>query len=77
MELYIFAIYDKIAQTYSELKLENNIGTAHRWFSGVMAQAKVDPTDFDLFRLGTYNVDSGVINATAPEFIEHGERTSE
>nr|DAW64758.1 MAG TPA: hypothetical protein [Microviridae sp.] len=42
-----------------------------------MAQAKVDPTDFDLFRLGTYNVDSGIINATAPEFIEHGERVNE
>lgn len=74
MILAIFAIYDRIAGTYSELKLEQNVGTAHRWFADVLSQTKFPKSDFELYRLGTYCVDTGVITPNlTPEFIEKGD----
>lgn len=70
----LYAIYDRITVQYSEPRTFINDGSAVRWFNGVMKESKFQASDFELYCIGSYNVDLGVISAfEKPLFVVRGE----
>lgn len=61
MIYFIYAIYDRISGTYTEPHLEYNDGCAQRWFESILNGSKFRKSDFDLIRLGEYNVNTGAL----------------
>jgi hypothetical protein len=61
MIYFIYAIYDRISCTYTEPHLEYNDGCAQRWFESILNGSKFRHSDFDLVKLGKYNVNTGAL----------------
>lgn len=68
MNYVIYAVYDRVAGAFSAPQLAINDATAIRSFK---QQAKNSPfnTDLELYSLGTFNGESGIITANAPSFL--------
>lgn len=73
----VYAIYDRVAGRYTEPHLEVNNGTANRWFANAMRQSQLTPTDFELYRIGLYNVETSEYQVIKPELICKGDALSE
>lgn len=70
MDVKIFSIYDKVASVYGEPFTAPRDEVAVRKFNYFMSNAPMVASDCDLYCLGTYNVDSGIILAyDKPMFI--------
>lgn len=77
-----FAVYDLKAQLYAQPLFMKTKGLAIRAFSQACEDKNTElnkhPTDFSLYHLGTYNVETGSLNslnkplqiANASEFVE-------
>lgn len=61
MTYFIYVIYDRISGTYTEPHLEYNDGCAQRWFESILNDSKFRNSDFDLIKLGEYNVNTGAL----------------
>lgn len=70
MEFQIYTVRDICAGTFTKLEIMTNEAVARRWFRAICAESKF-PADLELFRLGTYDSQTGVINSNV-EFIEGG-----
>lgn len=68
MNYTLFAVYDRVAGAYGAPQIAINEATAIRSFK---QQAKNSPfnTDLELYSLGTFNGESGLISATSPVFL--------
>ncbi len=62
MIYFIYAIYDRISCTYTEPHLDYNDGCAQRWFESILNGSKFRHSDFDLVKLGKYNVSTGALS---------------
>ena len=59
-----YAIYDNLGQTFNVPVLFDNDATATRWFTNVVNSKENDiiysnPQDFDLYKLGSYENNTG------------------
>lgn len=73
MEMYVYAIYDRVAGQFGAPMLAQNEATAHRAFNNSVASSPFSG-DIDLYHLGSFNGETGVISALEkPEFIAHFE----
>jgi len=67
MESVLVAIYDSKAQTYTAPRTEKTIEVARRGFADAVNDPKkesalaIHPEDYTLFRIGTYNHETGVV----------------
>lgn len=70
----LFAIYDRIAGTYGTPTPFSNRACAQRWFRVVIKQNEfAQPTDFELYELGTYDSTTGLISSKdKADFVEKG-----
>lgn len=74
MKYCLFVVYDRVAGTYAAPVPFINTACAQRWFrsSGVSSDY-ADPTDFELYQIGEYDTNSGVVTAfDKPVFVEKG-----
>lgn len=66
----IYAVFDSVADTFAPPFTLNNDAEALRGFAGVAANPDTavhnHPQDFHLYRLGTYDVRTGVITPDTP-----------
>lgn len=69
MNYIVCSIFDKVTGLYGDLKLFTNVSSAIRWFKG-FENEKVF-TDLQLFKLGTFNVESGDFSLEK-EFLLNG-----
>lgn len=73
MNMLLFSVYDRVAQTYTLPQGFNNKAVASRWFEGLMKDTKLRPTDFDLVCVGSFGSDNGVLTALEkPEYLCNG-----
>lgn len=73
MVFQLYAIFDRVAASYTAPNCQINKGTAVRWFSGAMQDSKLRPSDFDLVYLGKFDSESGVITSLdVPEYVING-----
>jgi hypothetical protein len=78
MRLSIYSIYDKTAQAYIQPFYMHNNGLAIRAFQDNVNDNSGNnninkhPNQFDLYKLGTYDDKTGVIESHSPEVIAHG-----
>lgn len=73
MFFQLYAIFDRVAATYTAPNCQINKGTAVRWFTGAMQDSKLRPSDFDLVYLGTFDSDSGIVKGLdVPEYVMNG-----
>ena len=71
MDILMFTIYDRVTGVYSEPFLAVNVDTAERRFNYVLSQSPMVKGDCDLFKLGSFNTETGEIIPVKPEFISH------
>lgn len=70
---FVFSIYDKVSGLYGAPLCFVNDNVAKRHFLMVCDKAEFDPTDLELYSLGTYDVERGQILAfEQPKFIMRG-----
>lgn len=75
MNYMLFAIYDKVSQTYGTPSPFVNRASAQRWFRQVIKQNEfAEPTDFELYALANFDAFTGVVIPLGdkPEFVEKG-----
>ncbi|WGL31368.1 nonstructural protein [Dipodfec virus UOA04_Rod_986] len=72
----LYSIFDKVAGMYGNPFVQLNDNTAIRYFKSQMNQVQFEPTDFDLYKVGTFEPESGAV-ANTLEFIVHGEVANE
>lgn len=76
--LPMFSIYDIKAETFFPPMLAGNVAEALRVFGDLLtdAQSKLSkhPTDYRLYRLGEFHVDTGAVVAldSGPQLVEEG-----
>lgn len=72
MKVLLFSVYDKVTGAYGEVFACPNVGTAVRRFNYVLKNANMVAEDCDLYKLGTYDLNTGVIKGLdKPEYICH------
>lgn len=74
MNLILCVIYDRVAGTYTSPSAFLNRPCAQRWFrSAIKQNSLAEPTDFELYAVGEFSSENGVITAfERPEFVEKG-----
>lgn len=78
--MVIISVRDNCAGRYSPLALEQNIQTAKRGFRNAIINDQnnpeslyfTNPGDFDLYLLGEFDFDNGIVDAIEPECIYKG-----
>lgn len=73
----VYSIRDKVRNKFdTNLMLQDNDQSALRSFSYIVNNPNgiqnFSPTDFDLFKIGSYDCDSGQFESMLPEFIVNG-----
>ena len=63
MILQVYAMFDRMSQTYGEPFCAVNDNVAQRRFQYVCANSPMVAQDMQLFKLGTYNTDNGQLGA--------------
>lgn len=69
----LYCIYDKVAQNYGAPTVQVNDPVAKRWFNAILSENPYSPSDFDLCYLGEYENFTGLITASMPVVIAHGQ----
>lgn len=79
MKYEIYAIYDRVSGAYGAPQLMVNEGTARRWFNYTMQNSGMIAADCALYRLGSYDTDTGfIVVLPMPEFIcNFGDKSNE
>lgn len=73
MVYILYCIYDKIAGQYGSPTPQLNDSTAERWFLHIINKNEfAEPTDFELFKIGSFETSSGTLISYTPEFIVKG-----
>lgn len=71
--MLLFSIYDRVSGSYSVPLCFENDAVAKRAFPSICVnhpQYKMFPEDLDLFKVGSYDTNSGIILALErPEFV--------
>ena len=74
MTIHVFAIYDSAAEAYLAPFTANTLGLAERMFSDMVNQDghqfNRHPADYTLYRIGTFETNTGSISET--EFTNMG-----
>lgn len=60
--LKLYAIFDKVSGEYGAPMLAQNDGVAVRWFVNTLNKSEYDPSDFQLFCVGSYDIQKGSID---------------
>lgn len=70
----IYSMYDKVAEFHTSFNLDYNDNAAMRNFSQALSspEFKVRGEDFDLYKHGTFDNETGEIIAFKPEIIMKG-----
>lgn len=72
-EFVVVSIYDKVSQCYGAPQTQVNLPSAQRWFRSVIVRNEfAEPTDFELYQLGTFSVDGKLVAFDKPKFVEKG-----
>ena len=70
MVLNIYAIFDRLAGSYGEPYLSQNDAIAMRRFQYLMTNAPMVQSDCELYLLGSYNPDTGLlVPLERPSFV--------
>lgn len=73
MQYILYIIYDKVAETYGIPFASLNDATATRQFQHqVQLNQLAEPTDFELFACGVFDVHSGMITQNSLRFVAKG-----
>lgn len=73
MNYEFYCIYDKVAGLYALPFANVNEACAIRQFKSILSQGEYEPTDFDLFFVGSFDSNTGKFVAVdLPKFICHG-----
>ena len=76
MEQGIYSVYDSLAEAYMEPWFAKNDATARRSFSVAINEVGHNfnkfPQDFVLFKIGSWDADSGVIDPMVPHSLGVG-----
>lgn len=74
MLIELYSIYDRVAGLYGQPLFAVNRQTAERQFNYTMSQAQMVAGDCDLYYLGKFDNQTGVIEVLEkPEFVCHSE----
>lgn len=66
MKMYMFSIYDEVAQVYSEPFYAVNCGVAQRYFSDALKQVDEQyRNEYELMILGKWNNSNGMVDSFA------------
>ena len=57
----LYSIFDRVSHTYSAPVVAENQAVAVRWFNGSMSQNPIVAPDCQLFKLASFDVESGVL----------------
>lgn len=76
MEKQIFSLFDKKACAYTQPFFYHQVGQAVRALDGIVNNKETNvnkyPEDFALYKLGTYNDNSGkIVSLNEPEFLNN------
>lgn len=71
MVYYMFTVKDIVAGTFSDIKLFANEQLAKRWYNQLLAESKI-AKDLQLYCIGTFNIETGLLLTTEPNFIQGG-----
>lgn len=73
MKYNMYCIYDKVSETYGAPFVDVNDATAIRQFLHYIAQNHMaEPTDFELYGCGVYDISSAEISDTKLRFVRKG-----
>lgn len=73
MKFELYVIYDRIAGVYSNPRVQHNKEDAIRTFKYMTNNQKdADPTDYELYYIGTFDTKTGFVTAFNPEFVCKG-----
>ena len=64
----VYAIFDRVAQSYGEPFLAQNNNLAQRRFNYVMQNSPMVANDTQLFKIGEYNTDTAILTSSI-EFV--------
>lgn len=74
----LYVIFDKVAGVYSVPFASLSDATAIRQFEHqIVANLMAEPTDFELYSVGSFDVSSGVITSTSLRFVSRGSVSNE
>lgn len=73
MKFEIFCLYDRVAGLYGTPFYQPKVELAVRQFDYVMLNAPMVAKDNDLYCLGTFDSETGVITPCSPTFIKHAD----
>lgn len=72
MKLEIYSMFDRVAGQFGSPFLQNNQAEAIRKFNYVVSQSPMVAGDLDLFLIGFFDIDTGVISpCSQPQFVCH------
>lgn len=71
MTFQLYVVYDKLAEKYVHLFVEDNDATAQRVF-GAWVDSMPMPESFVLYNAGFWHNDSGLVEGTQLAFIANG-----
>lgn len=72
----MFSIKDTVVGTFGSIVLLSNSATAERWFDGVCQKDRNVAKDLQLYKLGSYNIETGeIISVTT--FVKSGVTSDE
>lgn len=80
MQMLVIAIYDRAAGAYGQPFYSTTPSHATRSFADAVARPDPDnvmhrhPDDFELYKLGTYDDQTGIFTTHAPELIALGKQ---
>lgn len=63
MTVFIYTMFDRVSQTYGEPFIAVNDSVAQRRFQYVCSNSPMVCNDMQLFKLGTFDTDSGEVVA--------------
>lgn len=71
MVYLLCSIFDKVVGEYSNPIICRNEADALRWHKNYVSRVD-DSSDFDLYSLGTYNSEVGIITSNNPVILKKG-----
>ena len=59
--MYLYCIFDKVLGEYAAPVMASNDKVAKRWFNNAVSKSDYDAADFQLYKVGSFNVKTGGI----------------
>lgn len=69
MNYGMYVIYDRIASLYAVPFVQVNDACAKRQFNSMVSQNPGSPTDYELYKLGSWSTDGHLVAFEKPEFL--------